>query len=159
MESRTIHASEKIGANTPGRIAWHKIAKGQQKGGNAALTKRTQQTLMTSMSDKNNLEFQPRHTIQEGEMDWKKTLMYGSFAAGAILFLTGRRPAGLAVAGIGVATFAAEHPEKFEELWHRMPEYIEKGSKFVDMASTFLERLGEEKGGYRNMPVAGGSRF
>jgi hypothetical protein len=114
---------------------------------------------MASMSDKNNLEFQPRHTIQEGEMDWKKTLMYGSFAAGAILFLTGRRPAGLAVAGIGVATFAAEHPEKFEELWHRMPEYIEKGSKFVDMASTFLERLGEEKGGYRNMPVAGGSRF
>jgi len=114
---------------------------------------------MTSMSDKNNLEFLPRHTIQEGEMDWKKTLMYGSFAAGAILFLTGRRPAGLAVAGIGVATFAAEHPEKFEELWHRMPEYIEKGSKFVDMASTFLERLGEEKGGYRNMPAAGGSRF
>jgi hypothetical protein len=114
---------------------------------------------MASMSGKNNLEFHPRHTIQEGEMDWKKTLMYGSFAAGAILFLTGRRPAGLAVAGIGVATFAAEHPEKFEELWHRMPEYIEKGSKFVDMASTFLERLGEEKGGYRNMPVAGGSRF
>jgi hypothetical protein len=133
--------------------------KRQQKGANAALTKRVRKTLMTSMSVKNNLEFQPRHTIQEGEMDWKKTLMYGSFAAGAILFLTGRRPAGLAVAGIGVATFAAEHPEKFEELWHRMPEYIEKGSKFVDMASTFLERLGEEKGGYRNMPVAGSSRF
>jgi len=58
-----------------------------------------------------------------------------------------------------VATFAAEHPEKFEELWQRMPEYIEKGSKFVDMASTFLERMGQERGGYRNMPVAGGNRF
>src|SRR5579859_6388260 len=131
----------------------------QQERANAALTKRVQETLTTSMSDENNLEFQPRLTIREGEMDWKKTLMYGSFAAGAILFLTGRRPAGLAVAGIGVATFAAEHPEKFEELWHRMPEYIEKGSKFVDMASTFLERMGQEKGGYRNMPVAGGNRF
>jgi hypothetical protein len=114
---------------------------------------------VASIDGKNNLEFQPQHTIQEGEMDWKKTLMIGSFAAGAILFLTGRRPAGLAVAGIGVATFAAEHPEKFEELWQRMPEYIEKGSKFVDMASTFLERMGQEKGGYRNMPVAGGTRF
>jgi hypothetical protein len=113
-----------------------------------------------SMDGKNNLEFQPQHTNREdGEMDWKKTLMIGSFAAGAILFLTGRRPAGLAIAGIGVATFAAEHPEKFEELWQRMPEYIEKGSKFVDMASTFLERMGQEKGGYRNMPVAGGTRF
>jgi len=93
-------------------------------------------------------------------MDWKKTLMYGSFAAGAILFLTGRRPAGLAVAGIGVATFAAEHPEKFEELWDRMPEYIERGERFVNMASSFLERLGEHRsGGYRNIPVAGGNRY
>ena len=112
------------------------------------------------MDEKNKLEFQPQHTTMEGgEMDWKKTLMIGSFAAGAILFLTGRRPAGLAVAGIGVATFAAEHPDKFEELWQRMPEYIEKGSKFVDMASTFLERMGQERGGYRNMPAAGGNRF
>jgi hypothetical protein len=120
---------------------------------------------MASMSGENQLEFEPQHvipqhTIQEGgAMDWKKTLMYGSFAAGAILFLTGRRPAGLAIAGIGVATFAAEHPEKFEELWHRMPEYIEKGSKFVDMASSFLERLGEERAGYSNMPIAGGKRY
>jgi hypothetical protein len=97
---------------------------------------------------------------EDKEMDWKKTLMYGSFAAGAVLFLTGRRPLGLAIAGIGVATLASEHPEKFEEIWQHMPEYIEKGSKFVDMASGFLERIGEQKsGGYRNMPVAGGTRY
>src|SRR5262249_1468624 len=60
----------------------------------------------------------PMPTSGGQEMDWKKTLMYGSFAAGAILFLTGRRPAALAVAGIGVATFATEHPEKFAEIWH-----------------------------------------
>jgi hypothetical protein len=115
---------------------------------------------MASMSDQDQdkVHFEPQHTIQEGQMDWKKTLMFGSFAAGAILFLTGRRPAGLAVAGIGVATFAAEHPEKFEELWRRLPEYIEKGSKFVDMASTFLERMAEEKSGYRSMPVVGRPR-
>ena len=93
-------------------------------------------------------------------MDWKKTLIYGSFAAGAVLFLTGRRHAGLVVAGIGVATFAAEHPEKFEETWRRMPEYIDKGSRFVEMAASFMERLSEHRtGGYRNIPVAGGSRY
>jgi hypothetical protein len=93
-------------------------------------------------------------------MDWKKIVTYGSLAAGAILFLTGRRPAGLAVAGIGVATLATEHPEKFEEIWQHMPEYIEKGSKFVDMAAAFLERMGERQGsGVRNIPVAGGSRY
>ena len=93
-------------------------------------------------------------------MDWKKVLMYGSFAAGGVLFITGRRPAGLAVAGIGLATLAAEYPEKFEELWRRAPEYIDKSGKFIDMAATFLERLSQQQGGgYRNMPAAGGSRY
>ena len=93
-------------------------------------------------------------------MDWKKGLIYGSFAAGALLFLSGRRPAGLTIAGIGLATLAIEHPEKFEELWTRMPEYIEKGSKFVDGAATLLEKFSQQQGGgYRNIPVAGGSRY
>jgi hypothetical protein len=83
-------------------------------------------------------------------MNWKKALIYGSFAAGAALFFSGRRPAGLAVAGIGVATLAAEHPEKFEDLWHRLPEYIDKGGRIVEMAASFLDRLGEHRG-YRSV--------
>ena len=92
-------------------------------------------------------------------MDWKKALIYGSFAAGTLLFISGRRPAGLAVAGIGLATLVSENPEKFEQLWRRMPEYIEKGGKFIDMAATFLEKVSQQQGGYRNIPVAGGSRY
>lgn len=93
-------------------------------------------------------------------MDWKKTLIYGSFAAGAVLFMTGRRPAGLVVAGIGLATLAAENPEKFEQLWRRLPEYIEKSGKFVDMAAAFMEKVSQHQGGgYRSMRVAGGTRY
>jgi hypothetical protein len=84
-------------------------------------------------------------------MDWKKALVYGSFAAGAVLFLSGRRPAGLAVAGIGVATLASEHPDKFAELWRRMPEYVEKGGRLADIAANLLERLAEQRGGYRHI--------
>ena len=84
-------------------------------------------------------------------MNWKKALMYGSFAAGAALFITGRRPAGVVVAAIGVATLAAQHPDKVEELWRRLPEYLEKGGKLVDTASTFLDRLGEHRAGYRSI--------
>ena len=99
--------------------------------------------------------------VSGGEsMDWKKGIIYGSFAAGALLFLTGRRPAGLVVAGVGLATLAIEHPERFEQLWNRLPEYIDKGSKLVDGAATFLEKLSQQQGGgYRNIPVAGGSRY
>jgi hypothetical protein len=88
----------------------------------------------------------------EPHIDWKRVLIYGSFGAGALLFLTGRRPAGLVVAGIGVATLAASHPEKFQELWRRMPEYVEKGGKLVDMTAAVLERVGElRSSGYRSM--------
>jgi hypothetical protein len=84
-------------------------------------------------------------------MDWKKTLIYGSFAAGAVLFLTGRRSAGLIVAGVGVATLAAEYPEKFEELWRRMPEYVDRGSRVINAAAGVLERVAESRGGYRSL--------
>src|SRR5262249_22061600 len=86
-------------------------------------------------------------------MDWKKTLIFGSFAAGAVLFLTGRRPAGLAVAGIGVATLAAEHPEKMQELWRRLPEYVDRSGKLVDTAANILWKLAEHRRGYR-IPAA-----
>lgn len=85
-------------------------------------------------------------------MNWKKSLIYGSLAAGAILLLTGRRPAGFVVAGIGVATLIAEHPEKFEDLWHHMPEYIDKGGRLLDRAAGLIELLGQERGpGLRNI--------
>lgn len=85
-------------------------------------------------------------------MDWKKALMYGSFAAGAVLFLTRRRAAALAVAGVGVATLLAEHPERFEELWQRLPEYIDKGGRLLDRAAGLVELLGQERGsGLRNI--------
>lgn len=92
-------------------------------------------------------------------MDWKKVLIYGSFGAGAVLFLTGRRPAGLAVAGVGLATLVSEYPEKFDELWRRAPEYIEKSGRIIDIAATFLERVSQHGAGYRNMPAASGSRY
>lgn len=85
-------------------------------------------------------------------MNWKRGLMYGSFTAGAILFLTGRRPIGLAVAGVGLVALAAEHPEKLEDIWRRMPDYIDKGSRWMDRAASVLELLGERSSaGLRNI--------
>lgn len=84
-------------------------------------------------------------------MDWKKALIFGSFAAGAVLVLRGRRPAGLAVAGIGVATLASEHPEKLRDLWRRLPEYVDRSGRLVDTAANILEKLAEHRGSYRTM--------
>lgn len=89
-------------------------------------------------------------------MDWKKVVIFGSFAAGVALFFTGRRPAGLAVAGIGVATLASEDPEKLRELWRRLPEYVDRSGRLVDTAANILEKLIEQRG--RNISTTGGYR-
>jgi hypothetical protein len=47
---------------------------------------------------------------------------------------------------VGIATLAADNPEKLQELWRRMPDYLDKGVKLVDMATTFLDRMAEQEG-------------
>lgn len=75
---------------------------------------------------------------------WKQALVYGSIGAGALLLLTGRRPAGLVLAGVGLATLATEYPEKFEELWEQAPEYLDKGAQIMQALTRMGERLADE---------------
>lgn len=81
--------------------------------------------------------------MEEMNMSWGRVLSIGSFVAAGICFFTGRRPAGFALASIGVATLAAEHPEKFQEIWNNMPEYMEKGTKVVEQVGSFVDKLNE----------------
>ena len=50
---------------------------------------------------------------------WKRAVIFSSLGAGAALFLSGKRPAGAALAGIGLAVFAIENRDKFEGAWRR----------------------------------------
>jgi hypothetical protein len=75
--------------------------------------------------------------------NWKRALLAGSAGASAIMFLKGNRSAGLVLAGISVATLASEYPEKFAEFRERLPEYVERGTNFLDVVSRVGERLAE----------------
>ena len=61
-----------------------------------------------------------------------------------MLLLTGRRPAGFAVAGVGLAALAAEHPEKFEDVWNRAPEYLDRGQRLVHGVTGIVEKIAEQ---------------
>ena len=78
------------------------------------------------------------------EANWKRIAMFGAFGAGLALFLRGRKPAGIVVAGVGVALLAAEHPELFERLWQRAPEYLDRGGQILAAIGRIKERLEEE---------------
>jgi hypothetical protein len=77
-------------------------------------------------------------------MNWKRAVMYGAFGGAAVLFLKGHRPVGLALAGVGLTFMAIEHPEHFEQMWERAPEYLEKGSQIVAVVSRIKQKLEEE---------------
>jgi hypothetical protein len=75
--------------------------------------------------------------------NWKVALIGGSAGVGTILFLKKKWTAGIILAGVGLATLASEYPEKFEEVRRRMPDLIERGNSFLEVASRVGDRLAE----------------
>ena len=74
--------------------------------------------------------------------NWRKGLVIGSFAAGALLLIKGHRPAGIAAATVGIAILA-EYPDKFEDIWEQAPDYIYRGTQIFSTLSRLAERFAE----------------
>jgi hypothetical protein len=75
--------------------------------------------------------------------NWKKAAIAGSMGAATILMLKGKRPAGVLVAGVGLAVLASEYPEKFARIREEIPSYVRQGTKFLDLAMKIGTRIGE----------------
>ena len=84
--------------------------------------------------------------------NWKRVAMFGAFGASVALIVRGRRPEGIALAGVGLALLAADHPEYVESLWERAPEYLDRGSQLMAIVARLKQRLEEE--GPRAIPAA-----
>jgi hypothetical protein len=65
------------------------------------------------------------------------------------MFLKRKHSAGLLLAGVTAGTIASEYPQEFKRLRKKLLDYVERGSKFLDVVSRLGERLAEatEKGG------------
>jgi len=75
---------------------------------------------------------------------WKRAVIFGSLGTGVALVLAGKRPAGVAVATVGLAILAGEYPEKFELIQEHAPDYIARGVKILQTLSQITERIAEE---------------
>jgi len=76
--------------------------------------------------------------------NWKKAVVFGGLGAGAVLFIMGRRPVGIALAAGGLAVLASEYPEKFEDVFENAPEYVNKATQIFATLSKLSERFAEE---------------
>jgi len=75
--------------------------------------------------------------------NWKRALVAGSIGTSAILFLKGKKPAGVLFAGVGLAALASEYPEHFRRLRADLPDYVDRGTRFLELVSRMGERLAE----------------
>jgi hypothetical protein len=75
--------------------------------------------------------------------NWKRAVIAGSASAATILLVKGRRPAGVLVAGVGLAVLASEYPEKFAQIREEIPSYVRQGTRFIDLAMKIGTRISE----------------
>ncbi len=73
--------------------------------------------------------------------NWKIAVIAGALGTGAMLLLTGKKTAGIVLAGVGAAVLASEYPDKLEEIRDRLPEYADRGMRILDGVSRAGERI------------------
>ena len=61
-----------------------------------------------------------------------------------MLLLTGKRPAGVAAATVGLAVLASEYPQAFERVWEQAPDYVTRGIQIFQTLSSITERFAEQ---------------
>ncbi len=76
--------------------------------------------------------------------NWKRAVIIGSLGAGGVLLITGKRPAGIAAATVGLAMLASEYPDKFEAIWEHAPDYVTRGIQIFQTLSQIAERFAEQ---------------
>ena len=75
--------------------------------------------------------------------NWKRAVLASSVGLSVIFLLKGNRTGGLVCSGVALATLASEYPDKFAEIRSKLPNYIERGTNFLEVVSRVGERLAE----------------
>jgi hypothetical protein len=81
--------------------------------------------------------------------NWKRAVIAGSVGTAAILMLKGKRPAGVLLAGVGIAVLASEYPRQFERIREEIPLYVRQGTRFLELAMKIggkIEQLAQSRG-------------
>jgi len=75
--------------------------------------------------------------------NWKKAVVVGSAGVAAVLFVKGKRPAGILAAGVGLAVLATEYPETFQQIADVAPGQLGRGLRLVEMLSKAGQKLAD----------------
>jgi hypothetical protein len=78
--------------------------------------------------------------------NWKRALVGTSAGAAVLMLAKGKTTAGVILAGVSLSLLASEYPDQFAEFRERLPEFVERGSVFLDIVARAGERLAAAEG-------------
>jgi len=102
------------------------------------------ETLMTRTDQRARTRRSNGQAGRRNKMEnWKKFVLAGSAGLAAILLLKGSRTGGLLFSGVALAALASEYPDTFAEIREELPNYIERGTTLLKVASRIGERFAD----------------
>jgi hypothetical protein len=88
---------------------------------------------------------------EETKPDWLAITMGGTFVAGALLMITGRKRAGLVVAAAATAVTLLDQKETVRRWWNALPQYIDDAQRLLDQAQRTVDDLAAAREKVRTM--------
>lgn len=85
------------------------------------------------------------------EPDWMGIAVGGSFLVGALLLLSGKKKAGLAVTAGAMALTALDQQETIREWWNTLPKYLDDAQHLLDQAQNTIDDLAAKRDKLRAM--------
>lgn len=77
--------------------------------------------------------------------DWVRYAAAGSLLAGGVLFLTGKRRAGLVAGVAGAALTMVEEKEMVKRWWEELPGYLDSAQRMLDQAQQTIDDLAAKR--------------
>jgi hypothetical protein len=102
------------------------------------------------MDDERNL-MRFSQPMDDNGIPWTRGIAAGSLLVGALLLVTGRRGAGLAVAAAGASVALLENPEAVRNFWNSIPEAVHASQDFLARAEGLIDDINQQTGRLRSM--------
>ena len=88
---------------------------------------------------------------KHGLPDWVGTAVGGTFLAGGLLLLSGKKKAGLIVTAGAMALTLVDQKETVREWWSTLPGYLDEAQRLLDQASRTIDDLAAKRDKLRGM--------
>ena len=85
------------------------------------------------------------------DVHWTRSVGAGTLLTSAILLVTGRRKAALAVAAAGTVIALMEDPEAVRRFWGDIPSYVQAGQKLLARVEGLVEQVADQGGNFRDI--------